>query len=160
MSHTWRVRALGVAGAVLMLAALAALLSLRPPGGPQGVFDVFVLATRPVEPGDSVVVCPVAFDSRFEPLADAVTVRLTTDRVYYEESTVPANTCRAVRVRRVVTNQLWVEACYMGVCAEKTVQAAGPIMLATTDVINILLALNLVQFAVIVFLVLRMQGRV
>jgi len=163
MSHIWRVRVVGAAGALMMLAALYALFTGYAPASAQQakpIFDVFVLSTGPVNSGDKIIVCPVAFDRSFNPEPGEITVKLTTDRVYYEEAAVPANTCKAVEVKRVVTNQLWVDACYGGACVEKSIQAAGPIMLATGDVINILLLLNVVQFMVIVFLMLKVQGKV
>jgi len=168
MSYTWRPRILAIGLGVLLVIAVIAILLLNPPSGFSSVqtgriqppkIEVVVLSNGPVSPGSRILVCPIVYDSStMAPVNTTVAVRVTSDQYYWEEHLLRSNACSSVEVKRVVTNQLWVDVCLGNMCLEKTLGATGKIMLATSDVITLLVALNLLQFAVIVVLILKMRG--
>jgi len=168
MSYSWRPRLVAI-GIAAIIAALAVVYLLSNP--PAGIFteqsawrsppklEVFLASRGPVSPGSRILVCPITYNSStMQPVNATVTLKITSDQYYWEEYTLRSNTCSAVEVKRVVTNQLWVDVCLGNTCVEKTLGATGKIMLATSDVITLLVALNLLQFAAIVVLILKMRG--
>jgi len=168
MSYTWRPRLLAIGiGAILTVVAAVFLLGNAPSGLFSGQtvwksppkMEAVVLSSGPVTPGSRILVCPIVYNSStMAPINTTVAVKITSDQYYWEEQLLRSNTCSAVEVKRVVTNQLWVDVCLGNTCLEKTLGATGKIMLATSDVITLLVALNLLQFAVIVVLILKMRG--
>jgi len=158
----YRARAGLIALAVAAVAVVVVVLALQPRlelpalrgGGVR--LELFLYSEGPVESGSTVYVCPLLFVNG-TPLRAKLRLSMTSDRVLYEESEVECFSCSAVEVRRVVTNRLWVSACYGPYCVERELPARGPIVVATSDIIMLLVAMNIVQSAVIVALIVYMR---
>lgn len=156
----------------LAVVAVLALLSLKPDltppsqvtvvSGPTDLAAV-VLARQPVSPGDSIVVCaaPVRGTSTgYEVVNQPVVVRITTDQYRFDTFTLPGPGCTVVHPQTVVTNQMWVYVSSGGVEREFRLGASGKIMLATDELIVVLVVLNIIQSAVIAVLILKLGARI
>ncbi len=147
---------------VVLLSGVRVELPMRPLSRTEAW--LFVVAREPVGVNDSVIVCVVTANATsygFIPASMPVLLRWSTDQYYWDRVELNSPGCTNIRIRRVVTNILWVEAVLPdGRAITRTVGASGRILLATSDIILLLVALNIIQFAVIVFLLLKVSGRI